>query len=64
MSLVVQWLRICLPMQGTQVPTLVREDDICCEAAQPAHHNYCARALGSVLSSGRKLHGVKPEHLR
>ena len=23
-SLVVQWIRICLPMQGTRVPTLVR----------------------------------------
>ena len=25
-SLVAQWLRICLPMQGTQVQSLVRED--------------------------------------
>ena len=24
-SLVVQWLRLCLPMQGTQVQPLVRE---------------------------------------
>ena len=24
-SLVVQWLRICLPMQGTQVRSLVQE---------------------------------------
>ena len=22
----VQWLRICLPVQGTQVPSLVQED--------------------------------------
>ena len=27
-SLVVQWLRICLPMQGTWVPSLVREPKI------------------------------------
>ena len=25
-SLVVQWLRICLPMQGTQVQSLTQED--------------------------------------
>ena len=39
-SLVAQWLRILLPMQGTWVPSLVREDPTCCEAAKPMHHNY------------------------
>ena len=39
-SLVVQWLRICLPMQGTQVRVLVREDPICCGATRPVRHNY------------------------
>ena len=29
-SLVVQWLRICLPMQGTRVQSLVWEDSTCC----------------------------------
>ena len=28
-SLVVQWLRIYLPMEGTQVQYLVREDPTC-----------------------------------
>ena len=28
-SLVAQWLRICLPMQGTRVRALVREDPTC-----------------------------------
>ena len=28
-SLVAQWLRICLPMQGTWVRSLVREDPTC-----------------------------------
>ena len=28
-SLVIQCLIICLPMQGTQVPSLVREDPTC-----------------------------------
>ena len=29
-SLVVQWLRICLPIQETRVQALVREDPTCC----------------------------------
>ena len=43
-SLVVQWLRIRLPMQGTRVRALVREDPTCCGAARPVRHNYWACA--------------------
>ena len=39
-SLVAQWLRICLPMQGTWVRALVREDPTCLGAAKPVRHNY------------------------
>ena len=39
-SLVVQWLRISLPMQGTQVQALVQEDPTCCRATKPERHNY------------------------
>ena len=39
-SLVAQWLRMCLPMQGTQVRTLVWEDPTCRGAAGPVSHNY------------------------
>ena len=39
-SLVVQWLRICLPMQGTQVRVLVWEDPTCRGATGPVSHNY------------------------
>ena len=39
-SLVVQWLRICLPMQGTRVRALVQEDPTCRGATKPMHHNY------------------------
>ena len=39
-SLVVQWFRIRLPMQGTQVRALVREDPTCCGATKPVHLNY------------------------
>ena len=39
-SLVAQWLRICLPMQGTRVRALVWEDPTCCRTAGPVSHNY------------------------
>ena len=39
-SLVAQWLRICLPMQGTRVQALVREDPTCRRAIKPVRHNY------------------------
>ena len=47
-SLVVQWLRICLPMQGAWVRSLVQKDPTCCEATKPVHHNYWACALEPV----------------
>ena len=39
-SLVVQWLRIRLPMQGTRVRTLVWEDPTCRGATKPMRHSY------------------------
>ena len=39
-SLVAQWLRICLPMQGTQVRALVWEDPMCRGATRPVSHSY------------------------
>ena len=39
-SLVAQWLRICLPMQGTRVRALVWEDPTCRGATRPVSHNY------------------------
>ena len=39
-SLVVQWLRIRLPMQGTWVQALVWEDPTRCGATKPLRHNY------------------------
>ena len=44
-SLVAQWLRVCLPMQGTWVRALVREDPTCRGATGPRHHSYWACAL-------------------
>ena len=39
-SLVAQWLRFCLLMQGTRVRALVWEDPTCCGANGPVSHNY------------------------
>ena len=36
-SLVAQWLRICLPMQGTPVRALVWEDPTCLTNKKPKH---------------------------
>ena len=41
-SLVAQWLRIHLPMQGTRVWALVREDPTCRGATKPVRLNYWA----------------------
>ena len=44
-SLVVQWLRICLPGEGTRVLALVREDSTCRKATMPV----CATTSEPVL---------------
>ena len=69
-SLVVQWLRICLPLQGTQVWSLVQEDPTRSRATKPVHHSYWAYALqpGSrndwktspVCCNYRSLHTLQP----
>ena len=33
--MVIQWLRICLPMQGTQVQSLAQDDPTCYKAHVP-----------------------------
>ena len=38
-SLMIQWLRIYLPMPGTQIQSLVQEDPTCCGATKPVLHN-------------------------
>ena len=53
-SLLVQWLRICLPMQGTQVQALVWEDSACRGATKPMHHNYWSRRTQSPCSATRE----------
>ena len=47
-SLLVQWLRIWLPMQGTWVRSLVWEDPTCHGATKPMCHNHWACPLEPV----------------
>ena len=69
-SLVVQWLRIHLPMQGTWVWALVQEDLTCCGATKPVCHNYWTRmpqllkpaCLEPVLCNKRSHCNEKPTH--
>ena len=61
-SLVAQWLRICLPMQGTRVWALVREDPTCRGATKPVRHSYWACALEPVLCNKRGHLSEKPVH--
>ena len=44
-SLVVQWMGVHLPMQGTRVQSLVWEGSTCPGATEPGHHNYEVFAL-------------------
>ena len=53
-SLVAQWLRICLPMQGTRVRALVWEDPTCRGAAGPVSHNYWACASGACAPQQKR----------
>ena len=39
-SLVVQWLRIHLPVQGSRVQALVQEDPTCLRATKPMCYHY------------------------
>ena len=61
-SLVAQLLRIRLPMQGTQVWALVREDPTCRGATKPVRHNYWPCALEPVLCNKGSHCNEKPAH--
>ena len=43
--LVVQWIKVRLPMEGAWVQSLVQEDSTGHGATKPVHHNYWACAL-------------------
>ena len=70
-SLVAQWLRIHLPMQGAWVQALVLEDPTCRRATKPVRHNYWDRmpqllkpaCLEPMLHNKRSHCNEKPVHL-
>ena len=53
----VQWIRIQLPMQGTQVQSLVQEDPTCCRATKAA-------CVPQLLSPCSRAHNPKQLSLR
>ena len=62
-SLLVLWLRICLPMQGTWVWSLVWVDSMCCGATKPMHHKYWSlHGLEPVLHNKGNHSTEKPRH--
>jgi len=61
-SLVVHWLRIHLPMPGTQVWSLVREDPTCLRATKPMCHNYWSGTPEPVLGDKRRRLNKKSTH--
>ena len=46
--LVIQWLRLRLPMEETQVSSPIQEDLTCRRAGEPVHHSYGACPLESM----------------
>ena len=69
-SLVVQWLRISLLMQGTRVQSLAQEDSTCLGATKPMCRNYSACmlqlrkpiALELVLCNKKSYYKEKPRY--
>ena len=59
-SPVVQCLRIQLPMQGSQVQSLVLEDSACCGAIKPVCYN--CLCLESMFCNKRSHCNEKPAH--
>ena len=61
-SLIIQWLRINLPMQRTWVRSLVQEDPTCCGAMNPTRPASCACALEPTLCNKRSHGNEKHAH--
>ena len=61
-SLVVRWLRIRLPMQGTWVQALVWEDPTCRGATGPGSHTTEPAHLELVLCNKRGCDSERPAH--
>ena len=62
-SLVMQWVRLPLSMQGTLVSSLVLEDSICWGATKPVSHNYwtCLRSPWLAITEAHMPRASAPE---
>ena len=58
--LVVQWLRISLPVHRTRVRSLVWKYPTCCGAAKPVRHNRQVRTLKAMSHEKRSRCDEKP----
>ena len=58
-SPVVQWLRLCLPTQGTQVLSLVLAESTCCGTTEPMCYNHWAQGLQNLCSTMKKATAVR-----
>ena len=58
----VQWLRIHLPMQPTQVWSLVQEDPICQRATKPVHPTIEPSCLEPVPQQEKPPHEKSTHH--
>ena len=61
-SLVAQWLRICLPMQGTRGRALVWEDPTCHGATKPCAPQLLSLRVWSLCSTTREAATVRGPH--
>ena len=59
-SLMVQWLSIHPPMQGTRVRSLVPEDSTCCRTTNPVVTLLSSSALEPVICNKRSHGSEKP----
>ena len=57
----VQWIRIQLPMQRTQVRSLVWGHPSCCRAAKPMGHNYWAQVPQLLKPACSRAGALKQE---
>ena len=62
-SLVVQWLRIHLPKQGTQVRSLVQEEPTGLGAAKPGRHSDRSKSSQSLCSAAREVTTMRSPHI-
>ena len=58
-SLMVQWLRICLPVQGTQVWSLVQEDSTCLVATKPTCHDCWSPHILEPVFCNKRSHCIE-----